>query len=190
MAYITIDFGSSNSGAILNTSGKNYQPDDLVYIHRQDETGFTKQPTVFWIKRSLLTKSSLSENDISIFSPIFYEEQQYVSANFIWGKEQIHKKIPELSKNKEWVYIKYPKMELYKAGNHSPVNTMIKATDGSTFPFVKVLNIFFIVIKKECFHAASQRGFVLSANDINWGITVPGLAIWHQEARDVFRDVA
>ena len=190
MAYITFDFGSSNSGAILNLSGKNYQLDELVYIHKDDATGFTKQPTVFWIKRSLLEKSSISENDINIFSPVFYEDKYYASANFLWGKGQIKDKIPELSKNREWIYIQYPKMELYKRDNHSPANTLIKATDGSTFPFVKVLRIFFMVIKKECFHKASQVSFVLSANDIDWGITVPGLAIWHQEAREVFKDVA
>ena len=190
MAYITFDFGSSNSGAILNFSGKNYQLDELAYIHRQDETGFTKQPTVFWIKRSLLEKPSLSENDINIFSSVFYEEKYYASANFLWCKEQIADKISELSRDTEWVYIQYPKMELYKNENRSPSNTVIKATDGSTFPFIKVLSIFFMVIKKECFHKASKTSFVLSDHDINWGITVPGLAIWHQEARDVFKNVA
>lgn len=30
MAYITLDFGSSNSGAVLNTAGKEYNPDELI----------------------------------------------------------------------------------------------------------------------------------------------------------------
>lgn len=69
MAYITLDFGSSNSGAVLNTAfGKEYNLSDLIYVHRQDgDAGFTKQPTVFWIKRSLIDKTSITESDIKIF---------------------------------------------------------------------------------------------------------------------------
>lgn len=191
MAYITIDFGSSNTGALLNTtSGKEYTPADLIYIHKDDgDHGSTKQPTIFWIKRSLLEKSSVSENDIKVYSSVFYNEDvEFV--NFIWCKKQIRKAIPRLLNDREWVCIQYPKMELYKVDNDSPADTIIKSVDGSQFTFKKVLKIFFMVIKKECFHRASMAGLFLAEGDINWGITVPGLAIWNQKAVDVMKEVA
>lgn len=190
MAYITIDFGSSNSGALLNTaSGKEYNPADLIYIHRDDgDGGITKQPTVFWIKRSLLEKSSVSEKDIKVYSTVFYDEDiNFV--NFIWCKKQIKKALPRIVKNREWVCIQYPKMELYKVDNYSPADTLIKAIDGSQFLFQTVLKIFFMVIKKECLHRASKASLSLDVNDINWGITVPGLAIWNQKAVGVMKKV-
>ncbi len=103
MAYITLDFGSSNSGAILNTSiGKDYNPSDLIYIHRQDgDTGFTKQPSVFWIKRDLIMKSSVSETDINIYSCVFHDEDNLQSANFIWCQNQIKKVLPLVMNNNE-----------------------------------------------------------------------------------------
>lgn len=193
MAYITLDFGSSNSGAIINTLGKDYNPADLFYVHRQDgDAGFTKQPTVFWVKRNLLEKSSYSENDINIYSCVFHEEEQYaLKANFIWCQNQITKALPRLITNKEWVRIQYPKMELYKKGNHNPANTLIKTSDGSQYPLWKVLNIFFLVIKKECIQKATKdASMILTDDDINWGITVPGMAIWNQDAVDVIKKVA
>lgn len=193
MAYITIDFGSSNSGAIINTLGKDYNPADLFYVHRQDgDVGFTKQPTVFWIKRNLLEKSSYSENDINIYSCVFHEEEKYAqNANFIWCQNQISKSLPRLRNNKEWVRIQHPKMELYKKGNHTPADTLIKTSDGSLYPLRKVLNIFFLVIKKECIQKATKdASMILTDDDINWGITVPGMAIWNQGAVDVIKKVA
>ena len=93
MAYITLDFGSSNSGAVLNTAfGNEYNPAELIYIHRQDgDAGFTKQPTVFWIKKSLLTKSYITESDINVYSCVYCDEEYYDSANFIWCQNQIKK---------------------------------------------------------------------------------------------------
>lgn len=192
MAYITLDFGSSNSGAVLNTAfGKEYTPADLIFVHRQDgDAGFTKQPTVFWIKRSLIEKAFISENDIKVFSCVFHDEDKYAaSANFIWCQNQIKKTLPKLSNNNEWVRIQHPKMELYKIGNSNPANTIIKASDGSRFPLYKILNIFFMVIKKECMFKASEAGLVLGEDDVNWGITVPGLAIWNQDAVKVIKDI-
>lgn len=192
MAYITLDFGSSNSGAVLNTAGKEYNPDELIYVHRQDDDkGFTKQPTVFWIKRDLIEKASISDSDINVFSCVFYEEEFYLeNANFIWCKNQVKKALPKLANNKEWVRIQHPKMELYRLGNNSPTNTLIRASDGGQFPLQKILRIFFLVIKKECLHRASEAGLVLTADEINWGITVPGLAIWNQDAVSVMKEVA
>lgn len=193
MAYITLDFGSSNSGAVLNTAfEKEYNPSDLIYVHRQDgDAGFTKQPTVFWIKRSLIEKLAIYDSDINVYSCVFYEEERFLeNANFIWCQNQIKKALPRLVDNKEWVRIQYPKMELYKSGNHSPADTLIRASDGSQFLLQKILKIFFLVIKKECLYKATEAGFVLAADDVNWGITVPGLAIWNQDAVSVIKDVA
>lgn len=192
MAYITLDFGSSNSGAVLNTAfGKEYNPSDLIYVHRQDgDAGFTKQPTVFWIKRSLIERLSISDNDINVYSCVFHEEERFLeNANFIWCQNQIKKVIPRLANDREWVRIQHPKMELYKLGNHSPANTLIRASDGSQFLLQKILKIFFLVIKKECLYKATEAGLVLAADDVNWGITVPGLAIWNQDAVSVIKDV-
>lgn len=193
MAYITLDFGSSNSGAVLNTAfGKEYNPADLIYVHRQDgDAGFTKQPTVFWIKRDLIEKSSISDSDINVFSCVFHEEERYIeNANFIWCQNQIKKLLPKLANNREWVRIQHPKMELYRLGNNSPANTLIRTSDGGQFSLHKILKIFFLVIKKECLHKASEAGLVLTADEINWGITVPGLAIWNQDAVSVMKEVA
>lgn len=193
MAYITLDFGSSNSGAVLNTAfGQEYNPAELIYVHRQDgDAGFTKQPTAFWIKRSLLEKSYISESDIHVFSCVFHEEDQYAtSANFIWCQNQIKKALPLLSNNSEWVRVQHPKMELYKIGNRNPSDSMIRTSDGNQFSLCKILNIFFMVIKKECMHKASEAGLVLATDDVNWGITVPGLAIWNQGAVGVIKDIA
>lgn len=193
MAYITLDFGSSNSGAVLNTAfGKEYTPADLIYVHRQDgDAGFTKQPTVFWIKRALIEKSSICCDDINVYSCVFYEEELYFDdANFIWCQNQVKKSISKLANNKEWVRIQHPKMELYKLGNNSPANTFIRASDGSRFSLIKILEIFFLVVKKECLHKASETGLVLTEEEINWGITVPGLAIWNQEAVSVIKEIA
>lgn len=139
MAYITLDFGSSNSGALLNTSGQEYNPADLLYVHRQDgDASFTKQPTVFWIKRNILERSSWSENDINIYSCVFHEEDTYaLNANFIWCQNQIMKALPRLSNNREWVCIEHPKMELYKKDNSNPANTQIKARDESKYSLKK-----------------------------------------------------
>lgn len=192
MAYITLDFGSSNSGALLNTSGQEYNPADLLYVHRQDgDASFTKQPTVFWIKRNILERSSWSENDINIYSCVFHEEDTYaLNANFIWCQNQIMKALPRLSNNREWVCIEHPKMELYKKDNSNPANTQIKARDESKYSLKKILNIFFLVIKKECKKAIKDASMTLRDDDINWGITVPGMAIWNQDAVDVIKDVA
>lgn len=193
MAYITFDFGSSNSGALLNTAfGQEYNPADLIYVHRQDGVdGFTKQPTVFWIKRNLIERAPISENDINVYSCVFHEEELYLeSANFIWCQNQIKKVLPQLTKNHAWVRIQYPKMELYKLANNSPANTLIRASDGSHFSLQKILKIFFLVVKKECLHKASEAGLVLAEDDVNWGITVPGLAIWNQDAVSLIKDVA
>lgn len=192
MAYIILDFGSSNSGAVLNSAGKEYNPDELIYVHRQDDDrGFTKQPTVFWIKRDLIERASISDNDINVFSCVFYEEELYFkNANFIWCKNQVKKALPLLANNNEWVRIQHPKMELYRLGNNSPTKTMIRASNGEQFPLQKILRIFFLVIKKECLHRAFRAGLVLAADEINWGITVPGLAIWNQEAVSVMKEVA
>ena len=193
MAYITLDFGSSNSGAVLNTAlGNEYNPADLIYVHRQDgDAGFTKQPTVFWIKRALIEKTSICCDDINVFSCVFHEEELYFdNANFVWCQNQVKKSISKLAKDKDWVRIQHPKMELYKLGNNSPANTRIQANDGNYFPLIKILKIFFLVIKKECLHKASEAGLVLTEEEINWGITVPGLAIWNQEAVSVIKEVA
>ncbi len=191
MAYITLDFGSSNSGAVLNTAGRDYNPSDLIFVHRQDgDAGFTKQPTDFWIKRSLLNQHSVSEHDINIFSCVFYDESEFKNkANFIWCQTQIREALPLFANNKEWVHIVHPKMELYKIGNHNPETTIIKATAGSTYPLQKVLKIFFTVIKKECLRRASEENLILESSEINWGITVPGLAIWNQGAVNVIKDI-
>ena len=112
MAYITLDFGSSNSGAVLNTAfEREYNPSDLIFVHKQEgDAGFTKQPTIFWIKRSLLEKTSYSESDINIFSCVFYDEEKYLEdANFIWCQNQIKKCIPALSKSRDWVRVNIPK---------------------------------------------------------------------------------
>lgn len=192
MAYITLDFGSSNSGAVLNTAfGNEYNPAELIYIHRQDgDAGFTKQPTVFWIKKSLLTKSYITESDINVYSCVYCDEEYYDSANFIWCQNQIKKCLPTLSNNKDWVRIDHPKMEIYKAGRSSLTTTNIKAVDGSSYPISTVLKIFFLVIKKECMHKASEAGLILNADEINWAITVPGLAIWNPDAVNFFKDIA
>lgn len=193
MAYVTLDFGSSNSGALLNAAfGKEYNLSDLIYVHRQDgDAGFTKQPTVFWIKRSLLERSDVSDSDINIYSCVFYEKERYLeNANFIWCHNQIKAAISKIKDNPEWICIQHPKMELYKLGNHSPANTQIRASDGSLFPLHKILRIFFLVIRKECLFKASEVGIVLDDNDISWAITVPGLAIWNQDAVSVIKDVA
>lgn len=193
MAYITLDFGSSNSGAVLNTAfEREYNPSDLIFVHKQEgDAGFTKQPTIFWIKRSLLEKTSYSESDINIFSCVFYDEEKYLEdANFIWCQNQIKKCIPALSKSRDWVRVQHPKMELYKVGNSDPSNTKIRTSDGTFYPLTKILNIFFLVIKKECMQKAVEAGLRLSADEINWAITVPGLAIWNPESVEVIKSIA
>lgn len=193
MAYITLDFGSSSSGAILNASGKNYNPGELIYVHRKDgNLGWTKQPSVFWIKRDLLDKSNISESDIKVFSCVFYEEEKYAaSANFIWCIAQTKLALKEKIVNSEdWVCVKHPKMELYKLGNQNPITAEVRTTDGSKYPLRKVLHIFFMVIKKECMQRASEAGLILTAEEINWAVTLPGLAIWHQEAVQTIKEIA
>lgn len=191
MVYITFDFGSSNSGAIINMQGKEYNPADLIYVHFQDGNRYgAKQPTEFWLKRNLIEKQSISDDDINVFSCAFYEEEYSDNANFIWCRNQIKETISGLAKNKEWVRIQYPKMELYKLGNNSPRETKIRANDGMFFSFVKILEILFRVIKKDCLYRASKTGCTFTKEEINWGITVPGLAIWNQEAVSVIKEVA
>ena len=192
MAYITFDFGSSNSGAILNTAyGKEYNPNELIFVHSQaGDAEFTKQPTKFWIKRSLLEKDTFSEDDIHIYSCVFHEPTLYASnANFIWCKNQIKDRINILSNDPNWVHIQHPKMELYKKNNRNPSNTIIYASDGTQFSLRKVLKIFFLVIKKECLQKAKEDQLILSENDVNWSITVPGMAIWNQDAVDIIKEV-
>ncbi len=191
MAYITLDFGSSNSGAILNTSiGKDYNPSDLIYIHRQDgDTGFTKQPSVFWIKRDLIMKSSVSETDINIYSCVFHDEDNLQSANFIWCQNQIKKVLPLVMNNNEWIRIEHPKMALYKV-NTDPNSATCLASDGTRIPLKKILHIFFLVILKESLKKSSDAGLYISKSDINWAITVPGLAIWNRGAVNIIKEIA
>lgn len=191
--YITFDFGSSNSGAVLNTvDGASYNPSDLIYIHRQDdEDGFTKQPTVFWIKRELLNLNVSSyEQFLKIYSAVFWEKERYAeNANFIWCVEQTKKMIQILSSNSDWVCFRQPKMALYN-DKRDPVNITIKGSDGNEYKLSTILTIFFSVIKKECFHAASRTQLVLNESDIKWAITVPGLGIWHQKSVEAMRTYA
>lgn len=191
MAYITLDFGSSNSGAIINPADDNeYNPSDLVYIHKQDgDASFTKQPSVFWIKRNLLDKSTISEADLNIYSCVFYDEKYMSSANFIWCQNQIKKALPILNNNREWVRIEHPKMALYRS-NSNPSTATCTASDRTQVSLAKILNIFFLVIRKECLKKAADAGLMLSTNNINWAITVPGLAIWNQDAVKVIKDIA
>lgn len=190
MAYITFDFGSSNSGAILNmASGKEYISSELIYVHRQDDmSGFTKQPTVFWINKELLSYSQIEEEDLNIYSCVFYEEEYAYAPNFIWCVNQVKNKIEELKKNSDWVCFRHPKMAIYTKGLSKSSSIFIKGSDGNNYELYKVLTIFFSVIKKECLFRARKAGAIVSEYDINWGITVPGLGIWHQEEIQKMRD--
>lgn len=192
MAYITLDFGSSNSGAILNPSyGNEYSPADLIFVHRQDgDAAFTKQPTIFWIKKNLIFKESISESDIDIYSCVFHEKDIYANnANFIWCQNQIKDALPKLTHNSDWVRIQYPKMILY-TNSTQPSLAQIKANDGNMYSLIKILRIFFTVIKKECLKKAEDAHLILTEEEINWAITVPGLAIWNQEVVQVIKDIA
>lgn len=192
MAYITLDFGSSNSGAILNTAfGKEYNPAELIYIHRQEgDAGFTKQPTIFWIRKDLLNKTVISDSDIHVYSCVFHEKEIYAeAANFIWCQNQIKEVLPVLTHSDQWVKVQYPKMALYTNDTH-PSNARIRASNGVMYPLAQILRIFFTVIKKECLKKASEVDVILSSEDINWAITVPGLAIWNQDAVQIIKEVA
>ncbi len=190
--YITLDFGSSNSGALINHEGKNYNPNDLIYVHQSDSDNTqTKTPSEFWLKRSLLNQSDITEDDIKIYSPIFYEETGLQSANFIWGLQSIKKALKErsLHENNDWVRIKHPKMALYRE-NTDPYQATCMGHDKSMHPLSKILHIFFLVIKKECAERARQAGLIFLSDSIKWGITVPGMAIWNQRAVDLIKTVA
>ena len=144
--YITLDFGSSNSGALINHEGKNYNPNDLIYVHQSDSDNTqTKTPSEFWLKRSLLNQSDITEDDIKIYSPIFYEEAELQSANFIWGLQSIKKALKErsLHENNDWVRIKHPKMALYRE-NTDPYQATCMGHDKSMHPLSKILQIFFL----------------------------------------------
>jgi hypothetical protein len=191
MTYITLDFGSSNSGAVLNTQGREYQPDDLLFIHRQDGNGFLKQPTVFWIKRSLLDEDVINEDNINIYSCVFYEPKDMSIANFVWCKDQTAKMLPTIYQNRdEWVKIKHPKMELYRLGEKISNDSMIKGDDGKYYLIRRILYLFFSVIKKECIHKIHAVGNIVSFEDAVWNITLPGLAIWNQSVVDFLRNIA
>ncbi len=186
MAYITIDFGSANSGAIINpASGKDYNPNQLIYVHCQD--GFissTKQPTIFWIKKNLLN-AHIQNDELNIYSCVFYEDQRSnQETNFIWCSNQIKETLDILSADlNNWVCFRNPKMELYNDA------TEIKGSDGEMYDLKQVLSIFFKVIKAECLKKASDANIALGENDIKWAITVPGLVIWNQHARQTLQEV-
>jgi hypothetical protein len=191
MTYITLDFGSSNSGAVLNTQGKEYSPNDLLFIHRQDETGILKQPTVFWIKRSLLEKNVVNDSDINIFSCVYYEPDNMSTANFVWCRDQIRKMLPTIINNQEeWVRIKHPKMELYKLGETISDNSTIKGNDNRDYSLKRILHLFFSVIKKECMRKVQGVVGIATTGETMWNITLPGLAIWNQEVVNFIRDIA
>lgn len=195
MAYIAIDFGSSNTGAVINTaSGKEYCPSELIYVHAQDGiNASTKQPTDFWIKKSLLDKglNDISVDDIHVYSCVFYEEDIYKKdANFIWCRNQMRKLYESSESNpnlEDWVRFKYPKMVLYNATNAS--DATITGSNKLNYPLSKILHIFFLVLKRECLKKANDANLILSESDISWAITVPGLAIWQQDAVQVIKDV-
>lgn len=192
MAYITLDFGSSNSGAVLNpVDGTDYNPSDLIYVHLQDgDSNRVKQPTVFWIERSLLNQGNISLDDINIYSSVFYEDDYIEDANFIWCKRQIRntrKKLADEGNN--WIKVEYPKMELYRNNGKDLSLVDMTTNDGSKIRLSKVLQIFFNVIKKECLHTISERGLAIPESEIKWAMTMPGMAIWHQNAVDFLREI-
>lgn len=186
MPSVVFDFGSSNSGAVINTfSGKSYDPSDLIYVHKRD-TETNKQPTVFWIKRSLIDKPEITEEDINVYSCVFYQPELKNSANFIWCSEQIKDALDVLTDNDEWLRIDFPKMELYN--NSDPRNAKIRAHNRTEVSYSKVLKIFFLVIKKDVKKRMETAKF--NNSDIQWAITVPGLAIWHQNSIEALKTIA
>ncbi len=181
--YVTLDFGSANSGALLNPIGKGYNRSDLVHLHEQ--RGFTKQPTVFWIKKELLEKDLDTASDIlRIYSCVFFESEYAENPNFIWCHTQTRDKIAIIAKDNNWVCFRYPKMVLYK----KDTDLRIKGSDGRFYDLSHILTLFFFVIKKECLQRMRNGGWI--EDEISWGVTVPGMAIWQDKARETMRKCA
>lgn len=187
MVYITLDFGSSNSGALLNPIGQGYNRDELIYMHSQPALKLTKQPTEFWIKKELLESNFSNYYDaLRIYSCVFTKEEHSENPNFIWCEEQIDEKILSIYHDSEWVLFRHPKMVLY----NDKSDLKIKGSDGKFYPLSTILALFFSVIKKECLYVITQTGLHILENDINWVITVPGMAIWKVRAREFMRSHA
>lgn len=191
MAFTSVDFGSKNTGALINVSnGQEYATSDLIFVHQEDSLGMTKQPTVFWIHKNLLSISSPKAEDIRIYSCVFYEDMYADNPNFIWSRNQIKKKIMEISKDPIWVRFDHPKMEIYRNVNGNLLHKMIKGSDGNEYLLKSVLTIFFTVIRMECIHRAKKADIKLYESEIQWAVTVPGLGIWNQEAVIFVRECA
>lgn len=183
MIYVTLDFGSANSGALLNPIGKGYNRSDLVHLHEQG--GFTKQPTVFWIKKELLeTDLDYAYDTLRIYSCVFFESEYGEDPNFIWCHTQTGDKIAKIAHDSNWVCFRYPKMVLYKKNT----DLRIKGSDGWFYDLSHILTLFLYVIKKECLQRMRKGNWI--DDEINWGITVPGMAIWEDKARETMRRCA
>lgn len=171
--------------------GQNYTQDELIHVHRPLGNHYIwKQPTIFWIKKSLLALSSVTEDDINIFSSVFHEDEWLSDANFVWCPLQIQALLNSNANGMtEWVRVQYPKMELYSTTS-DPSNALIKAHDGTQISLEKVLTIFFTVIKKECLEGSKRIRTVISSEDTVWALTVPGMAIWRQDVVDFLKRIA
>lgn len=190
MAVISFDFGSANSGALINPVGKEYNPNELIYVHVQDgEQSYPKQPTVFWVHRDLLGKEFIDSQDINISSCVYYSKEFDKNANFIWTSQKIMERVSELGKpDSEWVRFNNPKMEIYKIGTEDEKAGLIKGSDGKFYPLEKILKLFFTVIKKECLHIIEREG-IISSTPNEWVVSVPGMAIWNYKGMAMMKRV-
>lgn len=190
MYYVTLDFGSTNSGAIINPMGQDYNVNELIYLHqRVADIHSPKQPTVFWVKRELLEMENIKSDSINIYSCVFHEKEFAENANFIWCRDQIAKKLSEVANDKSWVEIRHPKMSIYKNQNSDFKSLTIDGNRGKSYSLEVVIRLFFMVVHKEAIYRLSKYDNV-NADDIQWGLTVPGLAIWHQNSTQALREIA
>lgn len=191
MYYVTLDFGSANSGAIINPQGQDYNNNELIYLHqRTADIHSTKQPTVFWVKRDLLEIQNIESGSINIYSCVFYEEEFANNANFIWCREQIAAKLHEIANDESWVEIKHPKMSIYRNQNSDFKSLTIEGNRRKSYSLEVVIRLFFMVVRKEAIYRLSKHNIDVNADDIQWGLTVPGLAIWHQNSTQALKEIA
>ena len=181
MAKIVIDFGSSNSGACINWNDtKEYQQDNLKFAHRNDRTGQMKQPTEFWIKKSLLDREydSIKDSDFRILSCIGTNTET-IDPNVIWTRSRIIENIDTLfDTDNDWIRFSRFKMNLYNG------NGVVKGSDGNDYELGKIAKLFFRIMKLDCLSYIDDNSH-LDENQINWGFSIP--ALWDDKQREEMR---
>ena len=179
MAKITIDFGSSNSGAGINHYNDDYNADKIKIIHSDSLNSVAKQPTEFWIKRALM-KKNIDEiiSQMRVLSSVQRDTADY---NIVWTRAMNRREVNSLSKNSEWICFRRFKMHLYENKN------MVRASDGDDYDLEKVITVFIRIIINDCMAAIEVAGQQLSEDEIEWGVTMP--AIWDEQQVNTMRRI-